>query len=550
VPDFVQYQDQAKELDDITARIALLTDAVKVSGIYDASAGDLQKLMLNGDENNLVPVDNWALYAERGGIAGVISFVPIKEVVDALMVLYGSREKAKEDLYEITGISDILRGVSDSKETATAQGIKSQWGNLRIGDRQKEVARFARDVIRISAEVIAEHFQPETIAKMSNVESLDHIVAPEELEQPGMAPPGPPGAPPGLPGTPPPGMPGMAPQGPPGPPQGPPGMQPPGMQGPPPGMMGPQQPGMPPQGPPPGMPPQPGMPGMVPPGMPPMPPGPPPQIDIFPQAIALLRDDHQRGFRIDIETDSTIKANEEQDKKSRIEFLQGMTQYLGQAIQMAQASPSMMPMMAQMLLFAVRGFKTGRQIEGAIEEAMEEISKEAQAAPAQAMQRMQQELEQCQQALQQAQGQVQQLQPKADANQVKMMELQQGSKEGNDANKINMAKVELEAKKLKLDETKLGIEVEGEEQERNMVLAERDMELREKQGTLIEGSGVLDNLAEMISHLGEMQAEVTQAIVTEQQRMSKVLEAPKQIVRDENGRPSGVRPILESSDEG
>lgn len=166
VPDYVQYQSQANEVDELTARIDLLTQALKVSGAYDSSFEELGEILKGGD-NKLVPVDNWAMFADKGGLKGVMTFLPIKEIAEVITILGDQRIKAKQDLYEITGISDIIRGQSNPNETLGAQRIKGQFASLRLEDRQSAVAEFVRDTIRIMAEIISEHFQPNTIKEMS-----------------------------------------------------------------------------------------------------------------------------------------------------------------------------------------------------------------------------------------------------------------------------------------------------------------------------------------------------------------------------------------------
>jgi hypothetical protein len=131
VPDYCQYQDQAKELDDLTDRIAQLTKALKVVGVRDASAQGLERLLTEGVENTLVPVDSWAMFAEKGGLKGAVDFLPIEQVIETVVQLYSARTQVKNDLYEITGIGDVIRGSSDPNETATAQGIKAKYAGLR-----------------------------------------------------------------------------------------------------------------------------------------------------------------------------------------------------------------------------------------------------------------------------------------------------------------------------------------------------------------------------------------------------------------------------------
>lgn len=169
-PDYIEYQDQAAELDDLTARIATLSKALKVVGIYDASFDQLKRLLEEGVDNTMIPVENWGATAEKGGLKGVCDFLPIQQVCETLMELYKAREQVKDNLYEITGLSDIIRGESDPRETAEAQGIKARFGTMRLQDRQAEVQRFARDLVRIMAEIIAEHFSMDTLRIMTGVQ--------------------------------------------------------------------------------------------------------------------------------------------------------------------------------------------------------------------------------------------------------------------------------------------------------------------------------------------------------------------------------------------
>ncbi len=78
----------------------------------------------------------------------------------------------KQDLYEITGISDIVRGQTSASETATAQQIKGQFATLRLDNNQKDVARFSKDLVVIMTEVIAKHFSLDTIKQVSGVKLM------------------------------------------------------------------------------------------------------------------------------------------------------------------------------------------------------------------------------------------------------------------------------------------------------------------------------------------------------------------------------------------
>ena len=167
--DYVIFQDQYNELDTVNNRISLLVQACKVVGCYDQTATGLQRMLQEGSENTLVPVDNWAMFAEKGGLKGAVDWLPLDVVIAALERLRTAREDIKGQIYELTGISDIVRGNTKASETLGAQNIKAQFASARIQKLQNEVARFAQDILRIKAELICRHVTPEQILQMSNM---------------------------------------------------------------------------------------------------------------------------------------------------------------------------------------------------------------------------------------------------------------------------------------------------------------------------------------------------------------------------------------------
>jgi len=166
-PEYTLYQDQALELDDLTGRIEGLIEQIRVAGFYDASLENIPDVMRA--ENKLIPIANWQALVERGGIDGAISWIPIEQAVAALQVLYQQRQIVLDTIYQIIGLSDIARGSTDPRETATAQQIKGQFGSLRLQPRQRALQAYLRDVMRLQAEIIAEKFEPTTLMQMTGV---------------------------------------------------------------------------------------------------------------------------------------------------------------------------------------------------------------------------------------------------------------------------------------------------------------------------------------------------------------------------------------------
>lgn len=342
VPDYAESQDQYAQIDDLTKRIDILTGACKVVGVYDAAAQSLKRVFEEAQEPNLIPVDSWAMFAEKGGLKGAIDWVPIELISTTLKTLIEVRQQIIADLDRTTGISDIMRGTSDARETMGAQRLKTNNSATRIQERQDDVARFCRDIIAIMGEIISEQYRPETLIQVSGA------MNDEGLDPPALPPPpmmghngGPPMIAPGMPPAPPGAMPPAAAT--PFPQPGPPPEEPPEQK---------QQ----------------------------------RKLAMIMEAIGLLRQDKLRGFRIDIETDSTVQGDMEQEKAARTEFVGQVTKFIEVAAQTTAMVPEFAPLAAKMLQFAVRGFRVGRDLESAIEDFCEkaEIDAKAKAANPQA----------------------------------------------------------------------------------------------------------------------------------------------------------------------
>lgn len=218
VPDYIQYQDQAIQIDELTQRIAMLAKACKVAGVYNSAAKDIKRLFNESIENELIPVEDWAAFAQDGqGVAGNISLLPLKEIMGVLNELITVRKLAIEDMDRLTGINDIMRGTSDARETLGGVRLKQNSTGTRITARQNEVARFARDTVRIMADIMCQHFSPQSLIEASgalyeeglgpdDMPDLTDLKKPQQPPQQGL-PPKPPGLPPPQAGAPPQGPP-------------------------------------------------------------------------------------------------------------------------------------------------------------------------------------------------------------------------------------------------------------------------------------------------------------------------------------------------------
>jgi len=481
-PDYIQYQDQAAELDNLTGRIGLLLQALRVAGVYDASAPALQRLLGENTDNILIPVEQWAVFGDKGGLKGVIDFLPIKEIGEVLIGLYTARDRTKQELYEITGISDIIRGASNPNETLGAQELKGKYAGLRIGAMQGDVARFSRDLVRIKAEIIAEHFSLETIKELSGFKLLtaqekEQIKAKQAQDK------------------------AMAQQS--------------------------QQPPAP-------------MPDELKVQM---------ELPTWEEVIELLRNNTARKFNITIETDSTIKADQDAEKAARTEFLTAAGSFIAQAEQVQ--NPALQPLLMEMLKFGIKGFKIGREMETTFDVALREIKAQAEAPkqpeqdPAAAQEAAKAQVEgqrlQIEGAKMQQEGQIKQAEMQQNEQfkgaeiQLKQSELQLKQAELSLKEQELQMKYGLENKKIDADLTKSRIDAKSKVHP-DVAMSDPDMheaaEITPIQGMMNQLS---ETLTQSLNAIAEMQAQNNMAVVAAIQNPP-----PRTIVRDANNKIVGV----------
>lgn len=171
---YTVYKALADELDTATRRIKQIMKGLKVRGLIagDATAADL---LSEAGDWDLVPAPNIENLAATGGLDKAVMWMPIDTAIAVLRELYLEREQTKQAIYEVTGISDIIRGQGAASETATAQQIKTQWGSLRVKKMQRMIERQVRDLFVLTAEIVAKHFSAKRITQLSGMQLMPEI---------------------------------------------------------------------------------------------------------------------------------------------------------------------------------------------------------------------------------------------------------------------------------------------------------------------------------------------------------------------------------------
>lgn len=171
IPLYRHYKGLAEDLEKIHNRISALVDQLRFTGLYTSLAEqkDVENLM-NGDDGEFSAIQTTANIDDARKL---VLFKPIVEIANTIASLRIEKQQKKIDIQEITGISDIVRGQTIASETATAQQLKGNFAISRIQPLQKEVEYTIRDTIRILAELAVEKFSINELMLITGLQLFD-----------------------------------------------------------------------------------------------------------------------------------------------------------------------------------------------------------------------------------------------------------------------------------------------------------------------------------------------------------------------------------------
>lgn len=347
---YAVYKSQVAELDKVTRRINGLIGQLRVRGLYDKRLGaDFERLRYCED-GQYEPAEDATMFAQgAGGLEKALAHWPLAEIITAVQQLYVQREQIKQVIYEITGLSDVLRGATNPNETLGAQQLKAQQGSTRLSQRQRMASDVCRDVFRLKAEIIANHFSRETLAAMTGIE-------------------------------------------------------------------------------------------------------------LSPEAEQLLRSDLLRAYRIDIETDSTIRADLARSQEQMSLFLQGTAQYASAMGPIIQLQPTAKAPIVQIYAAFARHFKLGKSAEDALDQMIDAAAQPEPEKPNPEQQKIEAEQQRAQMQMQ-IEQQKMQMQAEGDA-QKRQSELQAMEAKASVDMQLKQMDMEIKALELQVKQQLAALEIE------------------------------------------------------------------------------------------
>lgn len=488
---FDMYRAQADELDTLTRRITALVKVCKWRGMAPGQIEELSQLV-DADDGEIIASQSATsamAAAQAGGLDKMFWLMPIDRLITVIRELVMQREQVKQVVFEISGLADIMRGETDPGETLGAQQIKAQWGSMRMQRRQREVQRFARDAIRMMAEIIGEHFSVDTLKMATGM----NLPSAEEKQAAQIAQQADPQAEQKV----------------------------------------------------------------------------PPELveylkkPTWEEVKQVMASDAMRSYRVDIETDSTITADQNRSQQNMATFIEGLASFSQAVGPGIQAGIIELDVATDILTGFARNFQLGKKAEDAIERMGESRKKGPDPQVQAQMQQMQEQMQEMQQAAQEATqraAQAEQALSKAQGDtQAKQAEIalkqQDGARksemDGHELNRkamVDAANAQREQERLELDRDRF--EFERWVKETELATANDATQAEAEAGsqiaaTMQAATEVATATAEAAQATGESLTQAAQSLAVAAQQMAEMSSRPRtaKIIKGPNGERMAVSEV-------
>jgi len=260
--------------------------------------------------------------------------------------------------------------------------------------------------------------------------------------------------------------------------------------------------------------------------------------------LGVLQSDQMRGYRIDIETDSTVQQQVVQEQRDITELLTGIVNFLGGVAPAVQSGAMPVDTAKTLLLAAVRRFRLGNEVEDALSKL------EAPKGPPPEVAQMQEQMQKEQQAIagerQQIEGQKQQMAEQAQTKSMQLAErehaltmkemqadyerqlMDRDKREYETARKYDERLSQMQADSQNADQAQAQAGAQKAEQ-----TVQQLMQAMESFGKQV--SEAVSALSEQMAQQGEATSQAVQQIQASIESIAAFQRSPKRVVRGQDG---------------
>lgn len=177
VPEYYQVYELTEDIHSIFSNMLALTRAIRPRLLFDNNIDGLQEALNEGATGDAFGVTNLSqnLASSGGTLDGVVQYVPVQQMIEALNQCYGALEQRLNTLYKLTGTSDLLQGLitDPTQRTFGERQMTEKYALNQLADYQRKMAEFVRGSYQLMVEMAIKNFKDA---------SIDTYVMPQTME--------------------------------------------------------------------------------------------------------------------------------------------------------------------------------------------------------------------------------------------------------------------------------------------------------------------------------------------------------------------------------
>ena len=179
IPEYFQVKDILDDVHRITYRMMLLTRAIRVRFLYDATLSELDVLVKDAGEGDGIKVANLQR-AMMGGegqldLRKCVAYFPIAELIQGLENMYKAFQQRLEMFYQMTGLSDLIRGNTEGgvQKTYGERQMEGKFALNRTATRQQKIQDWVKNNLEVGMEMALKLFSDKTLDDYITPATLD-----------------------------------------------------------------------------------------------------------------------------------------------------------------------------------------------------------------------------------------------------------------------------------------------------------------------------------------------------------------------------------------
>lgn len=179
ITEFSQLEDVITDIHTIFARMISATRAFRSRLLFDNNVEGLEAALHEAKEGDTFGVPNLAssLASSGNSLEGVVQYIPVETILNALNALYTGLDQRLGVLFRISGTNDLLQGLTaeQSGKTLGERQMEEKYATNQLYELQRKMSEFVRDSYQLMTEIAIKNFKQASLDRYIMPETLDPV---------------------------------------------------------------------------------------------------------------------------------------------------------------------------------------------------------------------------------------------------------------------------------------------------------------------------------------------------------------------------------------